>query len=144
MAVLSISQRLSEARKIITNCFGSKGVWASPTRYKYQCWTRDFAIAIEEALFDLGESEIVKIHLDELAKRQYIDGRIPIMFLDKPLKWLVHKVWNSMQNGRMSFLLKQYFSKDGIGQLSPWTRDSEFLYVLAVLQYSNFANEESF
>lgn len=148
MAIFSmqkhISQKLFQARKIIENCIGSKGVWASPVRYKYQCWTRDFAIAIEEALFYLGESEVVKIHLDQLAKRQYDDGRMPIMFLDKPLRWLAFKAWNSIQNRRMSFLLKQYFSKDGIGQFSPWTRDSEFLYVFAVLQYSNFAKDESF
>lgn len=140
----SISQKLSEARKIIESCIGPKGVWASSVRYKYQCWTRDFAIAIEEALFNLGESEVAKSHLDQLAKRQYEDGRIPIMFLDKPLRWLALKAWNSVQNGRMSFLLKQYFSKDGIGQLSPWTRDSEFLYALAVLQYSGFMKDGLF
>lgn len=141
---MTSTNKLKQAEQIIRSCIGPKGVWASPVRYKYQCWTRDFSIAIEEALFNLGESDVAKIHLDELAKRQFKDGRMPIMFLDKPLRWLALKAWNSVQNRRLSFLLKQYFSKDGIEQLSPWTRDSEFLYALAVLQYSNFAKDESF
>lgn len=136
-----VNQKIEQAINIIESCVGPKGVWASPNRYKYQCWTRDFAIATEEALFDLGKSEIARIHLDELAKRQYSDGRIPIMFLDKPLRWLAHKALNSIQNRRLSFLLRQCFKKDGIGQLSPWTRDSEFLYVLGVIQYAELMKD---
>jgi hypothetical protein len=77
----------------------------------------------------------IERHLDELASRQYPDGRIPIMFVDDPLRWIALKTLNSIRNFRVSFLLKQYLSKDGIGQLSPWTRDSEFLYALAVAEF---------
>ncbi len=129
-------KKLHHATSIIQTCIGPKGVWASPTRYKYQCWTRDFVIATESALLNLGKPRVAITHLNELSKRQYEDGRIPIMFLDKPLWWLALKVWNSIKNRRVSFLLRQYFTKDGIGQLSPWTRDSELLYVLGVVQYA--------
>lgn len=141
---LTVSQKLQQARDIINGCIGPKGVWASPTRYKYQCWTRDFVIATEEALLNLGNVDIIKIHLDELAKHQYKDGRMPIMFLDKPLRWLALKAWHSVKSQRMSFLLRQYFSSDGIGQLSPWTRDSELLYLLGVARYASFMNDKAF
>lgn len=139
-----VSRKLQLARGIIETCIGPRGVWASPVRYKYQCWTRDFVIATEEALFDLGMYEVAKTHLNELAKHQYQDGRMPIMFLDKPMRWLALKTWHSIRNWRMSFLLRQYFSKDGIGQLSPWTRDSEFLYVLGVARLSRVLNDDAF
>ncbi len=141
---VTADKKLKQAERIIRACIGPKGVWASPARYKYQCWTRDFVIATEEALLDSGEQEIVKIHLDELIKHQYIDGRIPIMFLDKPLRWLMLKIWHSIKSRRMSFLLRQYFSKDGIGQLSPWTRDSEFLYALGVARYARLTHDNDF
>ena len=137
-------QKIKQAKAIIESCVGRRGVWASPARYKYQCWTRDFVIATEEALLNLGRQEAVKLHLNELSKHQYGDGRVPIMFLDKPARWLALKVWHSVKSRRMSFLLRQYFSKDGIGQLSPWTRDSEFLYALGVAQFARFADDRIF
>ena len=137
-------RKLQQAQEIILGCMSPKGVWASPARYKHQCWTRDFAIATEDALLGFGRNEVVRRHLDELAGRQYSDGRMPIMFIDSPLRWLLLKVWHSIKNRRMSFLLRQYFSKDGIGQLSPWTRDSEVLYALAVLQYAEVTKDGAF
>ncbi|QQG45211.1 MAG: hypothetical protein HYW89_04415 [Candidatus Sungiibacteriota bacterium] len=138
------TQKIRQAVGVIETCIGLKGVWASPIRYKYQCWTRDFALATEEALLDLGRPEVVKLHLNELSRRQYSDGRIPIMFLDKPLRWLLLKAWHAIKNRRMSFLLRQYFSKDGIGQLSPWTRDSELLYALAVASFVRRTHDDTF
>src|SRR3989344_8328155 len=137
-------RKLQQAQEIILGCMSPKGVWASPARYKHQCWTRDFAIATEDALLGFGRNEVVRRHLDELAGRQYSDGRMPIMFIDSPLRWLLLKVWHSIKNRRMSFLLRQYFSKDGIGQLSPWTRDSEELYALAVARYANLSHDKDF
>jgi len=133
-----------EAKNIIERCLGKNGVWASPFRYKYQCWTRDFVIATEDLLLEEGKSEIVKKHLTSLANRQFSDGRIPIMFLDNTFKWLLLKIWHSIRNRKISFLLKGYFSKEGIGQLSPWTRDSEFLFVLGVAKYVAKTNDKKF
>lgn len=137
-------EKLTEAEAIIRKCIGTKGVWASSSRYKYQCWTRDFVIATEDIILDWGKNDIAKNHLSELAKRQYPDGRLPIMFLDHTLRWLAIKTWNSIRNRRMSFLLKGYFSKDGIGQLSPWTRDSEILFSLGIAKYTLATNDRVF
>ena len=136
--------KLEEAEAIIKKCIGTKGVWASSSRYKYQCWTRDFVIATEDILLAWGKNDIVKNHLQELSKRQYENGRLPIMFLDHTLKWLALKTWNSISNRRLSFLLKGYFSKDGIGQLSPWTKDSEILFALGVMKYVVKSDDHNF
>jgi hypothetical protein len=129
------NKKFEEAKKIVEGCIGKNGVWASSFRYKYQCWTRDFVIATEDLLLEWGREDIVKKHLQNLAGHQYQDGRMPIMFLDDTLRWLAIKTWNSIRNRRVSFLLKGYFSKDGVGQLSPWTKDSEILFALGVMKY---------
>ena len=136
--------KLTEAEEIIKKCIGTNGIWASSSRYKYQCWTRDFSIATEDVLLGWDKSDIVKNHLREIAKRQYDNGRMPIMFLDHTLRWLSIKAWNSIRNRRISFLLKGYFSKDGVGQLSPWTKDSEILFVLGVMKYVLKTNDQQF
>lgn len=138
------NQKLEEAKKIITSCIGKNGVWASSFRYKYQCWTRDFVIATEDLLLEWDKKNLVKKHFDHLAKHQYPDGRIPIMFLDSTFKWLVIKIWNSIYNRKISFLLRGYFSKDGIGELSPWTKDSEILFVLGIVKYILKTNDHDF
>jgi len=136
--------KLEEAKKIVKGCIGKNGVWASSFRYKYQCWTRDFVIATEDLLLEWGKEDIVKKHLENLAKHQYPDGRMPIMFLDNTVKWLAIKIWNSIFNRKISFLLRGYFSKDGIGQLSPWTKDSEILFVLGIVKYTIKTNGQKF
>ena len=134
--------KLEEAKKIVEGCIGKNGVWASSFRYKYQCWTRDFVIATEDLLLEWGKDDIVKKHIENLARHQYSDGRMPIMFLDNTVKWLAIKIWNSISNRRISFLLRGYFSKDGIGQLSPWTKDSEILFVLGIMKYVIKTNDQ--
>lgn len=129
--------KIQEAKAIVKSCIGSGGVWASPYRYKFQCWTRDFVIAIEDVLLDDNQPIPVKTHLSQLAKRQKPNGQIPIMYLDNVPRWLWIKIRNSIRERRMSFLLKAFLSKGGIAALSPWTRDSEILFVLGVLKYAN-------
>jgi len=137
-------KKFEEAKNIVERCIGKNGIWASSFRYKYQCWTRDFVIATEDLLLEWNRDELVRKHLNNLAKHQYADGRMPIMFLDSTYKWLSIKIWNSIRNLRISFLLKKYFSADGIGQLSPWTKDSEILYILGVLKYVSKTNDKKF
>ena len=136
--------KINEAKSIIERCLGKHGVWASPYRYQYQCWTRDFVIAAEELLLGMNRTEIVSKHLQELARRQSPNGQIPIMFLDNTPRWLWIKIKNSISQRRMSFLLRAYLSKDGIGSLSPWTRDSEFLFALGVLTYAKHTAHNEF
>lgn len=136
--------KIREAKSIVDKCLGKHGVWASPYRYKYQCWTRDFVIATEDVLLNSGRYEIIKTHISQLAKRQGSKGQIPIMFLDNTVRWLVIKIRNSIRKRRMSFLLKAFLSKGGVAGLSPWTRDSEFLFVIGVMKYVRKAQDQQF
>src|SRR3989344_1572156 len=136
--------KVAEARDIIDQCIGKNGVWASTSRYKYQCWTRDFVIAVEDVLLNDGREEIVRNHLRALAKRQKPNGQIPIMFLDDTPRWLWIKIKNSIRERRMSFLLRAYLSREGVGGLSTWTRDSELLFVLGVMKYLKKTNDQRF
>ncbi|MBI5421383.1 MAG: hypothetical protein HZA35_03715 [Parcubacteria group bacterium] len=129
------TSKVLEAGGVVGCCVGRRGVWASPFRYEEQCWTRDFVIAGIDILLDSGGEEIVKNHLLELARRQQPNGQIPIMFLDDMWRWLGIKIRNSLREKRMSFLLKAFLSSEGVEGLSPWTRDSEMLFVLGVLKY---------
>jgi len=132
-----------EAEAIVRSCIGPKGIWASPARYRHQCWTRDFAIATLRTLGDMGRVDVAKRHLEELASRQLPDGRIPILFLDDVPRFLFGKAKNSMRDFRLSFMLKQYFRPHGIARLTPWTKDSEILYILSVLELMNRTRDYS-
>jgi len=126
------------ARAVIDTCLGRSGIWASSHRYRDQCWTRDFVIAGLPCLLLGNRSDyqaMVALHLHELAKRQKPNGQIPIMFLDNTSRWIMGKIIKSIRQRRMSFLLRAFLSKEGVGALSPWTRDSEFLFVVGILQY---------
>lgn len=115
---------------------GKSGVWASNARYRWQCWTRDFIIAVLPLLLDLDINKgTAKRHLDALAKRQKSNGQIPILFIESPIRWTMQKVIHSIKNGRMSFMLKKYLSSDGVFNLTSWTKDSEILYLLGVAVY---------
>lgn len=136
-----VEDKLVEAKQVLVGCMGKKGLWASPYRYKDQCWTRDFVYGGEEYLIGAGQVDLAKRHIENLAARQLPDGRIPIMFLDNQPRWLLGKIGISIKNRRMSFLLRRYFSRDGIGWLSPWTRDSELLFALGVATYSKLTGD---
>ena len=127
--------KIEEAQVVIRRCLGKKGLWASPYRYRHQCWTRDFAYAGQRYLLENGNVSLAQQHINQLTRRQRFDGRIPIMYLDNTVRWLAGKVRNSITSGRISFLLKRYFMGDGVEFLSPWTKDSEILYVAAVGEY---------
>jgi len=136
-------QKEQEANAVIRKCLGSKGIYASPARYRDQCWTRDFVLAAEPWLL-IGQRAdllaLVREHLHQLALRQTPDGKIPIMFLDNQTRWLLSKIGHTIKNFRMSFLLKRFLSKDGLASLSPWTTDSELMFVLGILQYAHATN----
>lgn len=136
--------KIKEAESIVLKCIGGRGIWASPVRYKYQRWTRVFVIAIEDVLLDLKRYEIIKKHLTELFKRQKSDGKIPILFLNSTLQWLVRKIRDSIRQHRLSFTLKKFFSKDGVAALSPWTRDSEILFVIGAMKYAQKTQDQHF
>lgn len=129
--------KLYEAVNILMSCIGDNGVWADPTRYRGQCWTRDFNLAILPALLDLGLTGIAREHLDNLYKRQRSDGAIPILFLDGvsgSTRFLLDKGLKSVRDGKMSFMLGKYLRGE-LYNLTPGTRDSELHYIIAQCEF---------
>src|SRR5688572_16259745 len=73
-----VFEKFIAAQRILHDCYGKKGVWASPDRYRYQCWTRDFVIALMEPVLERNEDLALR-HVFELGGRQRQDGSIPIL-----------------------------------------------------------------
>ncbi len=134
--------KIRAARKLIESCISplDMGIWASRGRYANQLWTRDFALAAAPALKLMGLDDVIREHLEQLIKRQHADGKIPILFLDDPQAFLKAKIDRSIKEGKWSFMLKRYMETGGVEDLSPWTKDSEFLFVVAL--YENTTAEE--
>lgn len=135
--------KLSEALSIIRECVGKKGVWADPTRYRNQCWTRDFGIAIAPLLLQIGEYDIVRTHLYNLSALQRPNGQIPILFLDDEKAFVEEKERLSCERGRPSFMLKRY-REGGLWNLTPGTRDSEIVYLVAMHEYAQASGDVRF
>lgn len=133
------AEKLFSAHDMLLSCLGTYGVWAAPVRYDYQCWMRDFSLAIQPLLLDLGFHEIALTHLLNVAHRQRDDGRVPILFLDGfkgHLHFIADKIRRSFRGRKLSFMLKRYVECRGdVGQLTPGTRDSELHFVIAVGEY---------
>lgn len=132
-------KKLMEAHRILERCLGKHGVWADPTRYRGQCWTRDFSLATQPLLLQLGKTRVAACHLRSLYERQGEDGSIPILFLDGvhgTAAFLKDKVAKSVRDGRVSFMLKRFLSGN-LGRVTPGTRDSELLYVTAACDHKD-------
>lgn len=130
------------ATVILERCIGENGVWADPTRYKNQCWTRDFVLAIMPVLLESGKTEIVKKHLINLSKRQRPNGQIPILFLDRTSPFLIEKIKKSWRDKNLSFMLRR-FLKGQLWNLTPGTKDSEILYIIGMFEYAYRTGDHS-
>lgn len=151
-----LDHKTQEARDLVRRCFGSRGLWASPDRYRRQCWTRDAALC-QPALFldpDLAGDgpAVAERHLRELAARlRGTHGDLwgkqcaPILFLDGPLghaEFLLGKVRRSLQLGRPSFMLRRYLAGK-LWQLTPGTRDSEVMFLHMLLEHCSLAASDA-
>lgn len=138
-------QKLAEAIKILERCLGQNGVWADPTRYKHQLWTRDFGLAIQPALHLLGHTSHAALHLENLSARQQPNGQMPIIFLDGAegeAAFVAEKEARSQETGKVSFMLRRY--REGqLWNLTPGTRDSELLYIIGMYEYAKATGDES-
>lgn len=137
-----LESKREQATAILEACIGKKGVWADPSRYRLQCWTRDFVIAAMPVLLAAGETAIVRTHLENLSKRQRSNGQIPILFLDRILPFLYDKMGRSIRDRKLSFMLRRFL----VGQLwnlTPGTRDSELLYLIGMYEYANHTGDRS-
>lgn len=131
------TDKIQGALDILRSCLGRHGVYADPTRYNGQCWTRDMALAIQPVLPCVpGGIEAGERHLHSLARRQRDDGKLPIVFLDGALgtaRFLLAKTTKSIVDGKLSFMLRRYLTGQ-LGDLTPGTRDSELMFMLAIAQ----------
>lgn len=129
--------RVEEAERILGDCVGRHGVWAGSGRYRAQCWTRDFAFANAPMLMEIGGYAIVRTHLEELSRRARPNGQVPILYLDGlrgHARFVGDKARKSARDGKMSFMLGRYL-RGQLWNLTPGTRDSELLYLLAMGEY---------
>ncbi|MBI4440498.1 hypothetical protein HY638_05990 [Candidatus Woesearchaeota archaeon] len=133
--------RIREAEEVIQGCIGSNGIWASPglTEYRYQYFTRDFAIGGLYGLLKVGHQDVARKHLSNLAQHQHDDGHISIILYDEPYKILFQKVVRLMKDpsrirkiGNHLPLLAGQSSTDN---LTPHTTDSELHYIDAFRTY---------
>lgn len=137
----SDSERLksSAAEAMLRACLGRHGVWAAPDRYPYQNWTRDYGMAIQPALLELGLWWNARTHLLSLVERQGPDGSIPILFLDGPVghvHFVASKLWRTFRSGTPSFMLRRYIEAGGtLHRLTPGTTDSELHFIIAALEF---------
>ena len=135
-------EKSNHAKAILHSCFGTNGVWADPTRYRFQCWTRDLVIAVMPWLLETGQTKIVRTHLENLSKRQRPNGQIPIVFLDRVAPFLFDKIKRSLKDLKLSFMLRR-FLKGELWNLTPGTRDSEILYIIGMYEYANRTQDRS-
>lgn len=130
------------AQDILKSCVGRGGVYADPSRYRYQCWTRDLVIAIMDMLIATGQSAIVRTHLENLSERQRPNGQIPILFLDRTLPFLRDKIARSWRDKKLSFMLRRFLVGE-LWNLTPGTRDSEILYIIGMYEYTRQTGDNS-
>jgi glycogen debranching enzyme len=93
-------------------------------------------------LLKIGQVGIVRTHLENLSECQRPNGQIPILFLDRTLPFLADKAKKSFHDGKISFMLKRYFAGE-LWNLTPGTKDSEILYIIAMHEYANQTRDRS-
>jgi glycogen debranching enzyme len=86
-------------------------------------------------LLELGEKELIRTHLENLSRRQRPNGQIPILFLDRIIPFLSDKIKRSLQDGKLSFMLRRFLAGQ-LWNLTPGTRDSEILYIIGMQEYA--------
>lgn len=137
----------AEAQKALVQCLTPMGITASTNepdgRYP-QCWTRDLCLIVLASLsfnpipgnvFCALPVDLVTRHLIELAQRQTPEGQIPILFVPELADFIRRKEEQERKTGRTPFMLRRFREEGehGIAQLTPHTRDSEILFILAAL-----------
>lgn len=135
-----------DAVNLIRSCWGNKGVWASSHRYKNQCWTRDFCMTIFPLMMDKNSNsnelfniDLVGKHLCNIVNRQQKNGKIPILFLDDEMEFLKMKIEKSIKDGKLTFMLERFLDRK-LYDLTPNTRDSEILFIIAATEFTDNVN----
>lgn len=128
------------ATSIIRASLGRHGIWADPSRYRGQLWTRDLSLAMQPAAAEVpGGLGTAGDHLRALAQAQRPNGRIPIVMLDGArgtAAFLWDKIGNTISRRKVSFMLRRWASGN-LWDLTPGTRDSELHFVRAVQMHES-------
>ena len=145
----SSKKRLNEAKSIILRCVGKQGIYAGTHRYRYQCWTRDLSYSID-ALINLGQQKVVKMHLLTIAKKQNRSGRVPILYITSYLGFLrIHAYDLLTHRKRFIHQVRLYASKFNplkfsFQNITPWTTDGEMLFIIAAMRYFERTQDKEF
>ncbi len=143
-----VAERADAAKALFERNIGEHGLWASTHRYRWQCWTRDLALAGLEELVALGRTDVARKHLDGIAARQGEDGHVPILFPDSWAKWLGQKLVLGIAEGRLPIMVKKVVrllrGNYSLEQLTPWTTDSELQYIRAVHDFARLTGDQGF
>lgn len=144
-------ERLRSARRVLLRCTGRRGVYAGLKRYRYECWTRDFALAALDALLDLGLAEHARRHLEETARRQGEDGQIPVMYVANLPAFVLRRGWEIFAEPRrflaqVRLYLKTVGSMAGFSfaNLTPWSADCEPLFIVACYRFAERTGDLDF
>ncbi len=129
-----MEDKVEHAHRIIQRVVTSRGVCASTDRYKNQCWTRDFCLAIYPIIknykYMFSPVSPVEAHFVKLCELQDVTGKIPILYLGDEKIFLRERINKSIRQGKISFMLERYLA-DELENLTPHTRDAEVLFVIA-------------
>lgn len=129
-------EKMAAARIEVASCISAKGMGicaSADGRYEGQCWGRDLHWAGAPALRAMARHDVVDAHLREVVRRQRPDGKVPILFLDDPERFVRRKEERVRRTGKPSILLDAY-RRGELEHFSPWTKDGEYLFALAVYE----------
>lgn len=137
-------RKIELAERVLTACIGKHGVWSDPNEHRYQCKTRDFVLGALPLLLQRKKShaEVAKRHLIELARRQRVNGQIPMLFLDARLPFVTHELAAMFKTLSLPHGLTRYIGSNE-WNLAPRIADSEILLAIGMHEYDAGTNDHS-
>lgn len=138
-----MTSKYEQARAIVAACTTKDGVMASSDRYQGQFWTRDTVLAATQAL---GYNHpAIHAQLDHVIKRQKRNGKMPILYVTDTAAFVARKTLQMhAKGGKVPFMLRRYreSGEAGLANLTPSTRDTEILFIIAATEDSRSASAE--
>lgn len=135
-------RKAEHAERVLTECTGQTGMWASPHQFRYQCKTRDFVLGVLPLLMQRKKThvEIARRHLLELIKRQRVNGQIPALFLDNRVSFFLHEV-SELMTGKTNVHTLTRYIRSNEWNLAPHIADSEILFAIGLHEYDLATSE---
>ena len=144
MAERSLEARFGEALKVVDECEGKKGFYASVSNYSGQYWLRDLVFSLP-ILLRLGRVEKVKAHLTLFFEAYRRWGKVPALICERGA--LTYFTCFFRLLGRPSrlaayplgFMLPNLSSRG----FQPWTGDSPLLLLIGVREFEEATEDRS-